>query len=71
MSGYWTYTPALDTTVTLISSPVALLVALWGMTSKATLQLMKSSGQESAMSLRLIKRSTREKATMPQGVLGE
>jgi hypothetical protein len=70
MSGYWTFTPALETAVTLISSPVALLVALWGMTSNATLQLMKSSGQESAMSLRLIKRST-EKATMPQGVLGE
>jgi hypothetical protein len=70
ISGYWTFTPALETAVTLISSPVALLVALWGMTSNATLQLMKSSGQESAMSLRLIKRST-EKATMPQGVLGE
>jgi hypothetical protein len=52
--GWIFYTPEFHSTVVLISSPVALLVALWGMTSKATLQLMKSSGQESAMSLRLI-----------------
>jgi hypothetical protein len=47
--GWMNETPEFQSTIVLISSPVALLVALWGMTSKATLQLMKSSGQESAM----------------------
>jgi hypothetical protein len=36
------YTPEYSTTVVLISSPLTLLVALWGMTSKLTLQLMRS-----------------------------
>jgi hypothetical protein len=35
------YTPEFQVTVILISSPLALLVALWGMTSKQTLQLVK------------------------------
>jgi hypothetical protein len=48
------YTPEFQLIIELTSSPLALLVALWGMTSKATLHLMKSSGQESALSLRLI-----------------
>jgi hypothetical protein len=48
------YTPEFQLIIELTSSPLALLVALWGMTSKATLQLMKSSGQESVLSLRLI-----------------
>ena len=39
------HTPGFQTTVVLISSPLSLLVALWGMTSKLTLQLMKSSQQ--------------------------
>jgi hypothetical protein len=69
--GWIYYTPEFQSTIVLISSPVALLVALWGMTSKATLQLMKSSGQESTMSLRLITSNKREKATTPQSVLGE
>jgi hypothetical protein len=51
ITGWKFYTPAFESTIVLISSPVALLVALWGMTSQATLQLMKSSGQESAMKL--------------------
>ena len=32
--------------IVLVSSPVALLVALWGMTSNATLYVMKSSQRE-------------------------
>ena len=40
------HTPEFQTTVVLISSPLALLVALWGMTTKLTLQLMKSSQRE-------------------------
>jgi hypothetical protein len=34
-------TPEFQTTVVLVASPVALLVALWGVTSRYTLQLMK------------------------------
>ena len=46
------YTPQFLATVVLISSPLALLVALWGMTSKLTLQLMKSNRQQTpALSL--------------------
>jgi len=37
------YTPEFQLTIELISSPLALLVALWGMTSKRALQLMRSS----------------------------
>ncbi len=44
---YWnTYTPEFQTTVVLVSSPLALLVALWGATTKRALQLMRSSMQE-------------------------
>ena len=35
-------TPEFQLIVVLISSPLALLVALWGMTDKRTLQLMRS-----------------------------
>ena len=38
-----TYTPEFQLTIVLVSSPLALLVALWGMTTKATLQRMGSS----------------------------
>jgi hypothetical protein len=40
------YTPEFQLTVVLISSPLALLVALWGMTSKRTLQLMQSNRRQ-------------------------
>ncbi len=36
------YTPEFQLIVELISSPLTLLVALWGMTSKHTLRLMQS-----------------------------
>ena len=40
---YWlAFTPEFQLSVMLISSPLALLVALWGMTDKRTLQLMRS-----------------------------
>ncbi len=42
------YTPQFQPLVELISSPLALLVALWGMTTKLTLQLTKSSQRELA-----------------------
>jgi hypothetical protein len=42
------YSPEFQVTIILISSPLALLVALWGMTSKQTLQLVKSRQREMA-----------------------
>jgi hypothetical protein len=53
---YWLqFTPEFQVTVVLISSPLALLVALWGMTSELTLELMKrSSGGQSAMHDKLL-----------------
>ena len=40
--------PEYQAMVILISSPVAMIVALWGMTSKRALRLMKSSGKQPA-----------------------
>ena len=52
-------TPEFQLTIVLISSPLTLLVALWGMTSKVTLQLMKSSRLETALLQRsLVSRRT-------------
>jgi hypothetical protein len=46
---WMTLTPEFQLTVVLISSPIALLVALWGMTSKSMLQLMKTGRREMAL----------------------
>ena len=43
ISNWMTYTPEFQTLIVLISSPVALLVALWSMTPNHLLQPMKSS----------------------------
>jgi len=43
MERWFIYTPEFQLTVVLISSPLALLVALWGMTSERTLKLMQSN----------------------------
>ena len=40
------YTPEFPLSVVLISSPLAMIVALWGMTSDRTLQLMQSNQQQ-------------------------
>ena len=46
-------TPEFQLIVVLISSPLALIVALWGMTSERMLEYMRSSrGQMAAMLLR-------------------
>jgi hypothetical protein len=45
------FTPEFEPTIVLISSPLTLLVALWGMTSKATLELMKCTRQETSLRL--------------------
>jgi hypothetical protein len=50
--GYWLqFTPEFQLSVVLISSPLALLVALWGMTDKRTLQLMRSGRGQTVMLL--------------------
>jgi hypothetical protein len=43
---WFMYTPEFHVTIVLVSSPLTLLVALWGMTSRQTLQAMKSKEQE-------------------------
>jgi hypothetical protein len=48
MQQWLLYTPEFQLIVVLISSPLALIVALWGMTSAKTLQYMKSSGKQMA-----------------------
>ncbi len=50
------HTPEFQLMVILVSSPLALLVALWGMTPKAMLNIMKSSQRETALSLNPVKR---------------
>ena len=44
-------TPEFQLMIMLVSSPLALLVALWGMTPKTTLQLMKSSKRQALLPL--------------------
>ena len=46
MQQWLLYTPEFQLSVELISSPLTLLVALWGMTSKHTLRLMQSRRRE-------------------------
>ncbi len=46
MSQWAVYTPEFQVTVVLVASPLTLLVALWGMTSRQTLHAMKSKQQE-------------------------
>jgi hypothetical protein len=46
IADWMTYTPEFQLLIVLVSSPLALLVALWGMTSKTMLHLMVSNQQE-------------------------
>jgi hypothetical protein len=53
------FTPAFQLSIELISSPpLALLVALWGMTSKVTLRMMLRYGREET--------STPQKSLLPR-----
>ena len=47
-------TPEFQVTVVLVSSPLTLLVALWGMTSSQTLHAMKSKVQEVPLMQRVL-----------------
>jgi hypothetical protein len=51
MQSWIIYTPEFQLLVILISSPLALLVALWGMTSERTLQQMESSQRQMETSM--------------------
>ena len=55
------YTPEFQQAIILISSPVAQLVALWGMTTKSTLHLMKTSKRDKALTLTLMQRKKKKK----------
>jgi hypothetical protein len=55
IADWMSYTPEFQVLIVLVSSPVVLLVALWGMTSNATLHLMKSSQREALLSLKPVK----------------
>jgi hypothetical protein len=46
MSTWLVYTPEFQLTVVLISSPLALLVALWGMTTDRALRQMQSNRRQ-------------------------
>ena len=54
MQAWLQFTPEFQLSVVLISSPLALIVALWGMTSAHTLQHMRSGR---ALKVRLLSRS--------------
>ena len=47
-------TPEFQVSIVLVSSPLTLLVALWGMTSRQTLQAMKSKEQELPLTQRML-----------------
>ena len=53
--GQWAAsTPEFQVTIVLVSSPLTLLVALWGMTSRQTLHAMKSKVQEVPLMQRVL-----------------
>jgi hypothetical protein len=56
---WMTYTPEFQLMIVLVSSPLALLVALWGMTSNATLHLMQSGKRETLLPLKPVKNGLR------------
>jgi len=60
------YTPEFQVLIVLVSSPLALLVALWGMTSNATLQLMKSSKREALLSTQAREKRASEMRTVEE-----
>jgi hypothetical protein len=55
------FTPEFQLIIVLVSSPVAQLVALWGMTTKSTLHLMKTSRRDNALTLTLMQPKKKKK----------
>jgi hypothetical protein len=60
MSAWMTYTPEFQQVIILISSPVAQLVALWGMTTKSTLHLMMTSKRDKTLAITLMQAKKEE-----------
>jgi hypothetical protein len=54
ISQWMYYTPEFQQVIILISSPVAQLVALWGMTAKSTLHLMMTSKRDKTLAVTLM-----------------
>jgi hypothetical protein len=54
ISRWMGYAPEFQLMIVLVSSPLALLVALWGMTTKATLHLMKSGKRDKTLAITLM-----------------
>jgi hypothetical protein len=61
----WMYfTPEFQQVIILISSPVAQLVALWGMTTKSTLHLMMTSKRDKTLAITLMQAKKEEEESM-------
>ena len=60
ISAWMTYTPEFQQVIILISSPVAQLVALWGMTTKSTLHLMMTSKRDKTLAITLMQAKKEE-----------
>jgi hypothetical protein len=58
------YTPEFQQAIILISSPVAQLVALWGMTTKSTLHLMMTSKRDKTLAITLMQAKKEEEESM-------
>jgi hypothetical protein len=54
ISIWMNYTPEFQSTIVLISSPLALLVALWGMTPRSTLHLMNARKRDTGLACSLM-----------------
>jgi hypothetical protein len=59
-SAWMYYTPEFPLMIVLISSPVAQLVALWGMTTKSTLHLMMTSKRDKTLAIMLMQAKMKE-----------
>jgi hypothetical protein len=57
------HTPEFETLVVLVSSPIALLVALWGMTTKTTLNILKSGQKKKLVSLEQVDAMKKENSS--------
>jgi hypothetical protein len=60
ISAWMTHTPEFQQVIILISSPVAQLVALWGMTTKSTLHLMMTSKRDKTLAITLMQAKKEE-----------
>ena len=58
------YTPQFQLMIVLVSSPVALLVALWGMTTKSTLHLMTTSKRDKTLAVTPMQARREEEESM-------